>query len=375
MSRPTLGFGLYSWLAVAGAVACGLTATGTGEIDGAAGPEQAAAPTEPAAEGGPSTRADAAAPDAEEACVPRDTDAPPKDAAYPVKLSGQDAWIHDEGSPAGYFHTYDGLVVGAGAERAPRKIHVFLPRSYTTGCKRYPVLYFHDGNTTFFPGGAGNKSWGVADVLAKGYAAGSFGEVIVVAVHPLEREREYTHAPWLPGRSCCGVSGYVGYLAGALKGFVDGAYRTRAGSADTVVVGSSHGGLAAFYAASTRPDVFGKAIAMSSSFWAGLDDRGAGTIGGPLATSALLQAASPGLTASRPRLYLDWGLVRTGGVHNAIIEERATARGQEMAQLLSASYGYTVGKDLFTVEDAQGEHDEISWGRRLGPALSLVLGP
>lgn len=308
--------------------------------------------------------------DSAEPCLARDTDTPPSSTSFPRRLAGQDAWIHDEKSPAGYFHTFDALAVGTGAQATPRKVHVFLPRSYTIGCARYPVVYMNDGNTAFFPGGVGNKTWDVAAVLAKGYADKSIPEVIVVAVHPIERDREYTHAPWLTGRSCCEVASYTSYLASAVKPFVDGAYRTKPGAADTVIVGSSHGGLAAFYAASTRPEVFGRAIAMSSSFWAGLDEV---TVGGPLSASALITAAAPGL-AKRPRLYLDWGLVRTGGTHNSIIEERATARGAEMSALLAGSYGYTKDKDLFTIEDPLGEHEEISWGRRLGPALEKIFG-
>lgn len=347
------------------------TAADAPSADAAAAP----APSAPDAGGGAPPDASSVTPDSEagtmpETCTPRDTDSPPKSASYPMKLAGQDAWIHDEKSPAGYFHTYDAITVGTGSQRTARKLHVFLPRSYVAGCKRYPVVYMNDGDTAFFPGSVG-KTWDVQGVLTDEYAKKSLPEMIVVAVHPLDRDREYTHAPWLAGRTCCEVPGYAAYLATALKPFVDGAYRTLSGPSDTIIVGSSHGGLASFYVAATRAE-FGKAIAMSSSFWAGLDEL---TIGGPLSTSALMQAAGPGLTSHQPRLYLDWGLVRTGGTHNAVIEERATARGAEMATLLTSSFGYVKDKTLFTVEDPQGEHDELSWRRRLGKALALVLKP
>lgn len=314
-------------------------------------------------DGGPR---DAEPGDAGVACPPRDTDAPPRATSFPARLAGQDAWIHDERSPAGYFHTYDALSLGGDT----RKVHVFLPRSYPGGCRSYPVVYMHDGDAVFFPGPVG-KTWDVQRVLEQAYAAQQLREVIVVAVHPREREREYTHVPWLPGRACCGLAAYTDYLADTLKPFVDGAYRTERGAQQTIIAGSSHGGLAAYYAATVRGDVFGRAIAMSSSLWVGLD---ALTEGGPLSTSALLQASAPGL-AARPRLYLDWGLVRTGGTHNSLIEARATTRGRELAGLLRQSYGYTDGVDLRTVEDPQGEHDEDSWRRRLGPALVFILGP
>jgi hypothetical protein len=371
--RPLALRALLVLMTAAWAAACGSTdgaaRSTSAPLDGAA--PGAAAPL-PARDAGDVL--DAGSDASPESCAPRDTDAPPKAASFPVTLAGQAAWIHDERSPAGYFHTFDALALGGGVEGAARKVHVFLPRSYPAGCKRYPVVYMNDGDTAFFAGAFG-KSWDVQAVLTESYAAGLLPEVIVVAVHPLERDREYTHAPWLAGRACCDAPAYVAYLADALKPFVDGAYRTRRGPSDTVIAGSSHGGLAAFLTASTRPAVFGKAIAMSSSFWAGLDDRATSSIGGPLATSALMQAAGPGLLGARPRLYLDWGLVRTGGDFNAVIEERATARGREMRALLLGSYGYALGQSLLTVEDPLGEHEENSWHRRFGHALAVVLGP
>jgi predicted alpha/beta superfamily hydrolase len=299
-------------------------------------------------------------------------DTPPRSQSFSISVSGQTAWIHDDQKTAGYFHTYDALVPKAGAEA--HKVHVFLPRGYGTGCKRYPVVYMNDGDTSFWPGGAANKSWSVAEVLAAAYTQRSVREVIVVAIVPVNRNREYTHAAWLPGETCCGGATYVSYLADTLVPFIDSGYRTKKGRADTFVLGSSHGGLAAFYAAARRPEVFGGAIAMSSSFWAGLDNP---IIGGPLSNSALLTQVGPTLAAgAKPIIYLDWGLVRDGGTHNAFVEERATARSREMATLLEGpTYGYVRGRNLFTVEDPKGEHDELSWSRRLGNALARVIGP
>jgi hypothetical protein len=303
-------------------------------------------------------------------CAITATDSAPKASSYPATLGAQQGWIHDEGSPAGYFHTFDALAVGG----TPRKVHVFLPRSYPTShaapCRRYPVVYMHDGNTAFFPGGPAGKTWDVQAVLAKAYASGSLPEVIVVAVHPIDRNSEYTHASWFPGKTCCGVGTYTEYLASKLKPFIDGAYRTLPSAKHTTIVGSSHGGLAAFYAAASRPDVFGSAVAMSSSFWAGLDPT-SGTLPG----SALLTQVGASLKTGHPRLYLDWGLVRTGGEHNAVIEAAATTRGEEMVALLQAQYGYTLGTDLRRVIDPTGEHEEVSWGRRLGAALTGAVSP
>ena len=119
---------------------------------------------------------------------------------------------------------------------------------------------------------------------------------------------------------------------------------------------------------------FGNVVAMSSSFWVGID-FGPASLGDLRRSELWRRTSSTYGGPNRPKVYLDWGLVRTGGAHNSLIEDRATVRGREMASLLASSYGYVKDKELFTVEDPQGEHEELSWKRRLGNALKLVLAP
>jgi pimeloyl-ACP methyl ester carboxylesterase len=294
---------------------------------------------------------------------------------HPFTLGGEAAWYHDEGLPAGYFHTYDALRAG-GSEGAPRKVHVFLPRDYEASGARYPVLYMNDGDTAFFPGGPSQRSWDVAGALAALYKTGRIPEVIAVAIHPREREREYTHTEWSPGRSYGGLERYTRYVAEDVKGFVDAHYRTKPEASSTCVLGSSAGGLAAFFMAGRRPDRFGAAGCLSPSFWAGLDSIAGGAYGGgPLESSLLIDLVKGTLAqpSARPRLWIDWGLVRSGGPHNAIIEAAAAARGREMVALLERKYGYVRGIDLFALEDPEGAHDEDSWARRLPLVLKEIL--
>ncbi len=275
----------------------------------------------------------------------------------------QMAWFHDEGHSAGFFHTYDRLQVG-GQNNAPRKVHVFLPREYEISGERYPVVYMNDGQTAFFPGGAAVKSWRTAEVLGTLYDANAIRKIIVVAVHPLNRDIEYTHTP-IPSIGGGGLEDYTQYMADCLKPFIDRNYRTLSEARETTILGSSHGGLAAFYIACRRCDRFGNAGAMSPSFWVGLDTGW--TMFFPLATSNLLDRTAPTLQNKtiRPRIWIDWGLVRTGGFHNSWIEDRATKRGREMAKLLCSKFGYERDRELFTCEDPQGVHAEESWSERL----------
>lgn len=296
---------------------------------------------------------------------------------YPFELGGQAAWSHDGGSPAGWFHTYDALDVG---EEAPHKVHVLVPRDYDACGAGYPVVYMNDGSSSFWPGGAANKSWDVPVGLAALYAEGLLDPVIVVAVEPNDRDYEYSHVPWTSGLrpgDCCGVEAYADWLADGVKGFIDSSYRTRPEPEHTVIVGSSRGGLASFFVANRRPDAFGHAACMSPSFWVGLDPVFGGDFaGGPLATSELVAMLEATLSDPRvrPQLWIDWGLVFTGGFHNEVIEAAAAARGAEMVALLEGSYGYAVGQELAWAEDPRGEHDETSWGRRFPAVMVALLG-
>jgi pimeloyl-ACP methyl ester carboxylesterase len=298
----------------------------------------------------------------------------PAAAPYPFSLGGQSAWSHDDGYPAGYFHTYDALDVGGSA---PHKVHVMLPRNYGPCDAGYPVVYMNDGSGVFWNNPFSGKSWRVPDALHDLYAAGAIPEVIVVAIEPNDRNAEYSPTEVAPDQTCCGADQYTAYVADHVKAFIDANYRTAPGRETTVMVGSSRGGLSSFYLATRRPEVFGSAICMSSSFWAGLDPVYGGTYpGGPLATAPLVVPVESTLSdaAIRPRLWIDWGLVRTGGFQNEVIEAAATTRGKEMVALLEGTYGYVEGKEIFWEEDPMGEHDENSWARRFPGAMKAMLG-
>ena len=271
----------------------------------------------------------------------------------------------------GYFHTYDNLAL---CGQAARQVHVLLPRRYESRAQRFPVVYVNDGQTTFWPNGASGKTWDAAALLGR-LSPCELEPVILVAVHPLDRNLEYTHTPWADDRTCCEVEAYADYLADCVKPFIDANYHTDPSAERTTVLGASHGGLASFLTASLRRDAFGNAIAMSSSFWVGVDYNRAWS-GEPLEDSALLSLAGPRLSAGSPRpwLWLDWGLRRDGGPHNAVTEDLATRRGEQMVQLLERDFAYTQGQDLHVLVDPDGEHDELSWARHLPTPLRLLYG-
>lgn len=315
-------------------------------------------------------------PDAGGAACPDAWPAPPAErSSVPFERDGQAGFRHDELDRYGFFHTYDALQV-CGPGDAARQVHVLLPRGYDEGERRHPVLYVNDGNTTFWRGGLGDRTLGVQDVLGALAPACEVAPPIVVAIHPLDRRVEYTHAAFDEGAPCCGLDGYLSYVADCVKPFVDAQYRTRPEPESTGFMGASHGGLAAFAAATWRPDVWGFAVAQSSSFWVGVDFDRVHAPEVALADSPLVARMAEAVsTPARPRLWLDWGLARDGGDHNAVTEHLATLRGREMAALLRETFGYTEGADLFVVEEPEGRHEEDSWGARLPDAFRAVLPP
>ncbi|MGK7942256.1 MAG: alpha/beta hydrolase [Crocosphaera sp.] len=301
--------------------------------------------------------------------------------AEPFTIGGQNGWYYDQGHWAGYFHTYDDFNLGDSEGKA-RTIHIFLPRDYEYTQKPYPVIYMNDGDTAFFPGGQYYKTWNMGQILTRLYITNQICRVIVVAICPINRNYEYTHAP-IKGGEWGGLDDYSDYVAHSVKGFVDENYRTLKLPETSMVLGASHGGLAAFYTVIKHPQKFGCIAALSPSFWVGLDSMIdpcflslSGDLLRSLEYSALMVAGLKTLEDPQlqPKIYLDWGLIREGGEHNSFIEERATTRGREMRDLLVNKFGYRHQENLFIVEDPQGQHDEPSWSSRLEGILPNFFG-
>ena len=293
--------------------------------------------------------------------------------AFQIAVGGQAGWEHDQGDESGIFNTFDALDLPGAYHRA-RKVHVFLPRDYhapNAAMTRYPVAYFQDGSNVFFSDN-GQGCWQMAQHLSDLYRGHALRQVIIVGIVSPDRNEEYTHAPVPTVETCCQLPEYASYVAHQLKPWIDANYRTLPGPSDTAIIGSSHGGLAAFWTAGAAPGIFGMVGAMSPSFWVDMTPFGPET---ELQSSTLMRTVGDGFTGTlAPRVYLDWGLVRTGGIQNSVIESNAALRGAAMAELLRTDFGYD-SQRLHLVIDPAGDHSETSWGRRIGSVLTWFFGP
>lgn len=223
-----------------------------------------------------------------------------------------------------------------------RGVQIWLPRGYDEQpARRYPVLYMHDGQNVFIPGGPFG-TWAAEQVAATVVAQGQVRELLIVAIDNSPQRLEEYNPDWPASLN----DPYNRFLVEELKPYVDAHYRTRPDHDDTGVLGSSFGGIASLSAALEFPTVYGRVGAMSTSFWAtAIDDR--------------LAAGELGLAT---RVYLDVG--DTGDDGDLTVAARD-------ALLLT---GRALERDLFFQVGFFQQHNEAAWHERLDEAL-LALFP
>ena len=153
----------------------------------------------------------------------------------------------------------------------PRKAYVYLPDSYAREPeKRYPVMYMFDGHNVFFDEDATfGKSWGM-----NRYMVESKKELIIVAVecnHEGNR-RLVEYSPISYNNAELGkIRGkgnvYMHWLVHSLKPYIDRKYRTLPDRKNTIIAGSSMGGLMALYGVTAYNHIFQRGACLSPSLW------------------------------------------------------------------------------------------------------------
>ncbi len=227
-------------------------------------------------------------------------------------------------------------VAGHGRSHAVR---VYTPPGYSENTlRRYPVLYMQDGRNLFNPEEAfGGREWQVDETLGRLERMNAVRKVIVVGITPNDRVSDYT-AP--------GYAAYGRYLAETLKPFIDANWRTRTRPQETVVMGSSLGGVVSLHLAWTYPEVFGGAACLSSTF--GYQDDLFDRI-----------AREPRRSI---RLYLDSGWPRDNFDATNAMRDLLVARG------------FRLGDDLLQFSFPEGLHNEGSWAGRIHVPFQFFFG-
>jgi predicted alpha/beta superfamily hydrolase len=241
----------------------------------------------------------------------------------------------------------------------PLTFRTFLPPSYDEQIhRRYPVLYAQDGQSVWGDGTDPYGVWGLERVIDELWDLGALDEIIIVSIDTGDRRLERLGP--VPDRNHGGGLGaaHLEVVAGTLKPLIDTELRTRSDRASTALLGASMGGLFSFWAAWVRPDLFGAAICLSSSFW--WNDRW------------LVREVQRGVCPHpRPRLYLDSGAAASG------FEEDASTRDgvHHTRAMYRALIGhcYALREDLHVLSFAGHHHHAPSWTARVAIPLQMLF--
>ena len=144
-----------------------------------------------------------------------------------------------------------------------KKIWVYLPMNYETSKKKFSVIYMHDAQNVFDAKTAYSGEWNVDEKLDSLKA-----QVIVVAIEHGNDKRLEELTPFKNEKYGGGkADNYLEFIVKTLKPQIDKTYRTKPNKKNTIIMGSSLGGLTSFYALLKYPETFGKAGVFSPSFW------------------------------------------------------------------------------------------------------------
>lgn len=235
-------------------------------------------------------------------------------------------------------------------------VFAWLPPGYGESERSYPVVYFHDGGNLFDPALAnGGVTWALDRALTALAATGLRSIAIGVPCSPTARGEEYTPYPH-PELGGGHASAYVDFLAEDLKPEVDRSLRTLAGPADTLVAGSSLGGVVSMHCWLTRPDVFGAAGVFSPAFW---------WPGGPMLDD-VRQRMFSWPVETHQRVYLD-----VGGHEQPDDPEVETAYVRDAEEVVG--WLRDAGVPVRYLFDSQAGHHESAWAQRLPEALRWLL--
>lgn len=238
---------------------------------------------------------------------------------------------------------------------------VLLPPSYDEQeNKRYPVLYVQDGQAIWSTSQDPYGIWSLDKTLDQLVELNAIEEVIVVGVDTSERRiNRLSHVPD-PEHGGGDGPGHLSALVDHLIPLVNERFRTKKDRDNTALMGSSMGGLFSFYAAWTRPDVFGKAACLSSSFW--------------WAKRHIIRFVQNEVTAPmRPLLYLD-----SGAAVSAFEKDPSARDGfhhtRSMIRALMR-HGYIAGVDLHRLTFTGHTHDAAAWAARVAIPLQILFPP
>lgn len=233
-----------------------------------------------------------------------------------------------------------------------RSAYLYLPEAYEEEPDaRFPVLYMFDGQNVFLDEQASfGRSWRMLDYMEQ-----SGTPLIIAAVEScregdgrLEEYSPFTHREEELGLIVGRGRETMDWLVHQFKPQIDAHFRTLPDRANTLIAGSSMGGLMSLYAACACNDVFSRAACLSPSLWVD-----------PVRVRRMLQRAH---IAPDTVIYMDYGELEMGN-----------HRGMDGFFLAACQSLYSRGINLTMRVVPGGTHSEENWETRI-PVFMGCLG-
>lgn len=263
----------------------------------------------------------------------------------------------------------------------PRTVDVWLPSNYSKD-KQYSVLYMHDGQMLFDATSTWNKQeWMVDEVVSKLNSENKIQDIIVVAIWNIPNLRhldlypkkpyellskeiqegiqtEAKKAKFLFDDKKINSDNYLKFIVEELKPYVDENYSVYTDAEHTGIMGSSMGGLISMYAICEYPNVFGKAVCLSTH-WVGFRDFENNPI--PESFFTYMQKNLP--NPKNHKIYFDYG--------TETLDASYLKYEYRVDEVLQAK-GYTT--ENYKSLKFEGEnHSEASWQKRINIPIEFMF--
>jgi len=254
-----------------------------------------------------------------------------------------------------------------------RKIRIYLPLDYNETNKKYPVLYMHDGQNLFdTQTSAFGDDWGIDKTLNEFEKEKDFIGLIVVGIdnndsleYGVGRLNEYSpwknseigkNTNWRGKNQILGGEGekYSKFIVETLKPKIDKEYRTLSDRENTMISGSSMGGLISLYIGLKYQNIFSKIAGLSNAFW--------------FAEKEILEFIEKTGKINNMKIYLDVGTKETSEASNPDFPKIYMDSNKNVVKKVKEKFN-----DVKFIIDEGAEHNEIYWAKRFPEVLKYFL--
>lgn len=252
----------------------------------------------------------------------------------------------------------------AGGVVAPfkRDLFVWTPPGYNdpaNASKTYPVLYMHDGQNLFQAHPAVPAEWGVDEIATKLITEGKVEPMIIVGIPHGGKSRASEYMPFANKRlGDMKPMGdwYADWIVSEVMPRVERSFRVKTGKENTVIGGSSLGGIISLHIAGKYPGKF-RGVLCESIAPLGEDN-------------ATLEFLKKGPGVKGMRVFYGYG-TKEGDAADAKAEINAKYNKTftDTEAWLKGSGGVT---DMMTFS-TDSPHNEVAWNERFPKALQFLF--